>query len=346
MKRSGAHVEQDARLGVLRDRDGQPAVGAAAGRRDDPLGHLALHHHDRARDAAARARVDERQHQRARDLVRQVADDDDRPAGGAARRGVVERERIGARRPRRARRRASSAASTRCMSGSRSTARIAPAARAPPARAPPSASRGPRRSRRRRHRPSRRRPRRCAPARSGRAGSSAPRTSSPPAHAAPAPAADRRSPSSAPGMKRRTPGPPRSLNLRVCPGDLASWRFEFPRAASPDRRTDPARRAPRASSCVPAAAIIAALSVQYLGGGMWSAKPSSAAATASAARRPRFAATPPHTTSARQPLARARAPRLAHQHVDDRGLEARAKIVQLLARAAARGARAASPPRS
>ena len=33
-------------------------------------------------------------------------------------------------------------------------------------------------------------------------------------------------------------------------------------------------RTPRSKSCVPAAAIIAALSVQYLGGGMWSAKPS------------------------------------------------------------------------
>ena len=63
---------------------------------------------------------------------------------------------------------------------------------------------------------------------------------------------------------------------------------------------------------------------------MYSAKPSSAAAAASAARSPRFAATPPQTTSAARPSQRERPPRLPHQHVDDRGLEAGAKIVHLL----------------
>ena len=123
MERPRAHVEQHPRLGVLRDRDGQPPVGPAPGRRHQPLRHLALDHHHRARDVAARARLDQRQDQRARDLVGQVADHDHRPPRRAPRRRVVERQRVGVHAPRRAPRPASSAASTRCMSGSRSTAR-------------------------------------------------------------------------------------------------------------------------------------------------------------------------------------------------------------------------------
>ena len=227
----------------------------------------------RARRAPARARVDEREHQRAGDLVGQVADDDQRAAGRARRGGEVEGQRVGGHAARRARRRrARRRARAACRD--RARPRGSAAAAAPRAPAPPSASRGRRRSRPPRRRRSPRRPRRCAPSTRDRAGSSGPRTSSRRGRAAPAPAADRRRSRSGPGSKRQ----------------------------ARDRPTGPARRARRARAELRSrggdhrGVVGAALGRRDV-----EREAVLGAASASAARRPRFAATPPHTTSAAEP---------------------------------------------
>ena len=298
MKRARPHVEQDARLGVLRDRHREPAVDAAAGRRDDPLGQLALDHHHRARDGAgapastapapARWRSDTAGCRR-------------RPAGARAAR---------------ARRRE---VELRASAGAELDARLVGelggqhpqhvgialdrddprAAAARPRPAPPSACRARRRSRPPRRRPPRAPPRRCARAPRDRAGSSAPRTSS---AASPCRASTRRGSS------------------------LAD--VKTARAAARDRRpgrgpsVSPARRArPRGGDH--RGVVGAALgrrneeieAVLARGLGQRGAQPAVGRHAAADDQRA-------------EPLAHQRAPRLAHQHVDDRRLEAGAKVGQ------------------
>ena len=61
-------------------------------------------------------------------------------------------------------------------------------------------------------------------------------------------------------------------------------------------------RSPASSRAVPAAVIIAALSVQSRGGGTWRVIPCSAASAASPARSGPFAATPPVRTTRLTPV--------------------------------------------
>ena len=177
MKRAWLHVEQGARLRVLRHRDRQTTVDAAPGRRGDPLGHLALDHHHRPRHGAGAAGVEQRQ---APARWRSGTAGCPRPPAAApppalrGRRSRSARRRPAPARPA-ARPRARRPARAACRDRVRWPRCARGADRSPPA--PRSARRARRRFRPPRRPRSRARPRRCAPARRGRAGSSAPRTS-------------------------------------------------------------------------------------------------------------------------------------------------------------------------
>ena len=85
-------------------------------------------------------------------------------------------------------------------------------------------------------------------------------------------------------------------------------------------RSSPAR-SPARNRRLPAAPIMAALSVHRPGRGMISSAPSAAARSSSAARRPALAATPPPTMIERAEMRWAARRRLGRQHVDDGCLE-------------------------
>ena len=256
-ERARAHVKQDLHLRRLLHHHRQPAVALAPRPGHDPLGHLLLHHQHRAgHHAPARAAPQHPEQQRRGDLVGQVPDHHQRPPRRRRQRREVDLQRVLGRDLHRDRPPGTPAAAPppdRDRAPPRSPARPARPARgsappaprrSPPPRPPP---------------PPPPRPR-CARSPGGPPGSSAPRISWAAARAA-ASSARALGPDGACGPSdMRVPGVGHSSGS---PGSTL--------------RSSGARR-PSRNSSVPAAAIIAALSVHSRGDGMYSPKPSSAAA--------------------------------------------------------------------
>ena len=208
-----------------------------------------------ARATAPPAGVDHRQHQRAGDLVGQVADDDQRPPGAACGRDKIESRRV--RGPRTTRGSSANSAAEDPQhvgialerddpAGGGSTAASAAVSAPSPAPISTTTSSAPARP-----------PRRCAQAPCDRRRKFWPQDFFAASPCRASTAADRRR--------------PRQDGESGSPGSTA--------------RSRPAR-VPRKKSALPSAAIIAALSVQRRGGGMKSPKPSSRAASASARAAP------------------------------------------------------------